>query len=299
MASVLDHARQTPYSDPGQHGDLFTALPTDPESLSAVARNVVVHYRVSGHELPGATRNDIHSRWLEAILTADQNRHPEPLEHPRSLTERVQGCCRDHTLFCVGVLRSHSIPARSRVGFVGYFVEGWHHDHVIVEAWLDGGWRRFDSEVGVPIPGLPLPTNLGHSPLESRGFVTAAQTWVGYRRGDIDPETYGVGPEIPVLRGARFVFAEVIHEVAHRFGDELLLWDAWGRMGQQGSPVSEADARWLDEIAGLLLAADEGDDDAEQALLQRYRADSGLHPGTMVTRASPYGDPPVDVSLDR
>jgi Transglutaminase-like superfamily len=129
-------------------------LPIDPEALSAVARNIIVHYRASGHELPTETRGDINARWLEAILTADQSRHRKPFDHPRPPTERVQGCCRDHTLFCVGVLRSNGIPARSRVGFAGYFVDGWHHDHVIVEAWLDGRWRRFDPEVDTSRPAL-------------------------------------------------------------------------------------------------------------------------------------------------
>jgi hypothetical protein len=274
-------------------------LPIDPEALSAVARNIIVHYRASGHELPTETRGDINARWLEAILTADQSRHRKPFDHPRPPTERVQGCCRDHTLFCVGVLRSNGIPARSRVGFAGYFVDGWHHDHVIVEAWLDGRWRRFDPEVDTSRPALMAPMDIGDCGLDSTGFVTAAQVWLGYRRGDIDPDTYGVDPGVPIFRGKRFVFDEVIYEVAHRFGDELLLWDAWGRIGEPGSPVSDTDAQWLDEIADFLGAADAGDEGAERKLLQRYRNDSGLRPGATVIQASPYGDPPIEVQLDQ
>lgn len=57
------------------------------------------------------------------------------------------------------------------------------------------------------------------------GFVTAAQAWLCYRSGSIDADTYGIGPDVPGLRGPSFSFDEVIIEVAHRFGDELLLWD--------------------------------------------------------------------------
>lgn len=299
MTSAIDHSVHSRFSDPGRYTDLVTTLPTDPESLSAVARNVIVHYRASGHELPTETRGDINSRWFEAILAADQGRHLEPLDQERQPVDRVQGCCRDHTLFCVSVLRSHGIPARSRVGFASYFVDGWHHDHVIVEALIDGRWRRFDSEVDGPLPTLTSPMDIAHTSLESPGFVAAAQVWRGYRLGDIDPDTYGVDPSIPVFRGERFVFDEVIHEVAHRFGDELLLWDAWGRMGEPGSPVSDHDAKWLDTVATLLLEADGGDHDAERALLRLYREDGGLHPGTTVIQASPYGDPPIEVDLDQ
>lgn len=297
VQSVIDHAAHSRFSDPGAHADLVDGLPTDPDGLSAVARNLIVHYRASGHELPVETRGDINSRWLERILAADQSRHGQPLTEPRPVTERVQGCCRDHTLFCVGVLRQHGIPARSRVGFAGYFVEGWHHDHVIVEAWLDGRWRRFDSEVEAASPALSAPTDFDFDRIGGPGFVTAAQAWIGHRRGEIDAETYGVAPEVPVFRGERFLFDEIIYELAHRFGDELLLWDGWGRIGEPGQPVSEEEAVWMDPIAELLVAADGGDLDAERRLLDRYRADADLHPGSTIEQASPFGDPPISVDL--
>jgi hypothetical protein len=296
---VVDHAVHTPYSDPGRHADLLVDLPTDPSGLSAVARNVIVHYRASGHALPVETRDEINARWLEDILSADQRRHPWPLATPRNVTERVQGCCRDHSLFCVGALRSHGIPARTRVGFAGYFIDGWHHDHVIVETWLGDRWLRFDSEVDAPRPSLPAPMDVAPSPLGSTGFVTAAEAWVGYRHGMIDAATYGVGPEVPGFRGPFFLFDEVIFEVAHRFGDELLLWDSWGRVGEPDRAVTEPEAAWLDETADLLIAADGGDLDAEHTLLDRYVSDDGLHPRASVVQASPFGDQPVEVRLQR
>ncbi len=297
--AVIDHAAHTPYSHPGAHAALVAGLPTAPDELAAVARNLIVHYRASGFELPGATRDEINARWVEQILAADQARHPWPLDRERQPTDRVQGCCRDHTLFCVAALRSSGIPARSRVGFAGYFVEGWHHDHVVVEAWLEDRWRRFDAEVDAAWAGLAAPMDMPTGTVEGTGFVTAAQVWAAHRRGDVDTETYGVDPQVPFIRGPRFAFDEVIHEVAHRFGDELLLWDSWGRMAIPGTPVSGDDERWLDEVAAPLLAADEGDLDAEARLLDRYRADAGLHPGSTVLQASPFGGEPITVALRR
>ena len=74
--AVVDHAKHTPYSDPGAFDALVMALPTEPAELSAVARNVIVHYRASGHELPEEFREEVNSRWVEQILAADQGRHP-------------------------------------------------------------------------------------------------------------------------------------------------------------------------------------------------------------------------------
>jgi Transglutaminase-like superfamily len=297
VAAVIDHAAHTAYSDPGEYGALVGELPIDPGALSAVARNMVVHYRASGHELPESTRDEINSRWVERILAADQSRHPEPLDEPRLLTDRVQGCCRDHTLFCVAALREHAIPARSRVGFAGYFVDGWHHDHVIVEAWIGGRWRRFDPEVAQALPGLRTPMDLHWDTPGGPGFITAAQAWTAHRRGEIDAETYGVDPTVPVIRGERFLFNEVIYEVAHRFGDEFLLWDVWGRMADPAAPVSTEGGSWLDPVAALLLAADAGDLDAEQVLLDRYRCDPDLRPGREIRQASPFGSELIPVML--
>jgi len=295
--AAIDHASHSPFSDPGANADRIAGLPTAPSELSAVARNLIVHYRASGHELPDSSRDDIDARWLERILDLDRGRHPAPLTEERVVTERVQGCCRDHTLFCVGVLRQHGIPARSRVGFAGYFLDTWHHDHVVVEAWIDGRWQRFDAEIEAPTPALPTPLDMGTAPIGGTGFVTAAQAWSAYRSGDLDVDTYGVDPDLPLFAGPRFVFDEVIYEVAHRFGDELLLWDGWGRIGEPGTPVSDEDAAWIDPIAELLLAADAGDEEAERRLLARYREDDGLHPGPTIQQASPSGKPPITVEL--
>lgn len=299
MHAVVDHAQHSVFSSPGRFAEMFSALPTAPSDISKVARNLIVHYRASGLELPAQSRGNINARWLEDIIAIDQARHPHPLAAHREPTQRVQGCCRDHTLFCLGVLRSHGIPAGSRVGYAGYFIEGWHVDHVIVEAWIKNRWQRFDPELGGPMPELAEPMDIGICAAGSSGFVTAAQAWCAYRQDNLGVSTYGVGPDVPELSGERFVFDEVIYDVAHRFGDELLLWDSWGRIGIPGEPVNSDDALWMDNIADLLLAADDGDLKAEESLLTIYRSDDGVRPGPTVLQASPYGDPPITVSLAR
>lgn len=143
-------AVHTPYSDPGRYADLLSAVQPEIGRLSAVARNLIVHYRASGLALPEETNDDINARWIAAILDLDQQRHPQPLDMERDPMSRVQGCCRDHSLFSVAVLRQHGIPARIRYGFANYFFPGYSADHVIVETWLpeELRWLRFDPEVG-------------------------------------------------------------------------------------------------------------------------------------------------------
>jgi len=287
MASPTKYAAHTPYSDPGSYADLLQALPTELEALCATSRNVITHYRADYPDLPPDRHGEIDSRWLRTILELDQDRNPFPLAEPRPMKARVAGCCRDHSLFLVGALREQHVPARTRVGFADYFSPGYHHDHVVVEFWNGDRWVRTDPELSVASRDFDvrdMPVGPGAP------FETAAEVWSRYRAGEIDASTYGVFPGSE-LSGPGFVNGYVVFEVAHRFGDELLLWDAWGS-------TDGADVELADGIAALLIRADSGDESAETELEQLYRDDERLHPGDTVKQHSPYGAPPVTVRLE-
>lgn len=296
--AVERDARHSRYSDPGQYADLLRQVDPDTEALSAVARNLIAHYRGEAAALPAHTRGDVNLRWLADQLATDQERHGLPLAEPRALAERLQGCCRDHSLFCVGTLREHGLAARTRIGFAGYLDPGFHHDHVVVERLEQDRWVRFDPELtdGFDFDVTDLPTGPG-SP-----FETAAEVWRQYRAGALDVSGYGVAPEVDApLRGAPIVAAYVLGEIAHRHGDELLLWDVWGAM----APDPLADPELVDEVAGLLVAADEEeragtlDGPVGRKLATRYAVDDRLHPGDTVTLLSPLHPTraPVQVPL--
>ena len=129
---------------------------------------------------------------------------------------------------------------------------------------------------------------------EDGPFVSAAQAWQGHRQGRLDARTFGVFPGSP-LCGPDFIRRYVVFEVAHRFGDELLLWDAWGAAGDDVE-ASRAEAL-VDEVAGLLIRSDAGDEGAESELFDRYREDDGLRPGRWVVQRSPCGADDVRVDL--
>ena len=286
MATLDNFRQQSGYSDPGRHTALVLGIPDDLESLCAAARNTIVHYRGEFPDLPADRHSEIDSRWLESILDLDQSRHPAPLTEPRERTSRVAGCCRDHSLFLTGALRARGVPARNVVGFAGYFEPPFHHDHVVVDYWDGDRWVRTDPELAAGTFDFnvrDMPRGFGAP------FQTAAEVWRGYRSGLLNPDQFGVAPDLP-LRGPEFIGTYVVFQVAHRYGDELLLWDDWH---------SPSDPVVLDELAALLDRADAGDHAVEAALEQLYRSDAGLRPGETVTRFSPYGDPPVSDSLRR
>ncbi len=285
-----DWATHSPYSDPGGHADVLAALGTDPAEVHAAATGLIAHYRAESETLDAARLPTIDLRWLEAVLGAGLDLSPAPLAG-RPHAERVAGCCRDHTLLAVGLLRQHGIAARSRIGFARYFSPGFAHDHVVVERWDGRRWVRSDPELdaafgtappaGEPFDPFDMPTGLD-SP-----FPTAAELWTAHRRDGLDLARYGVAPHLPELCGRDFVRGYVLLEVAHRRRDELLLWDVWGA-NDDATPADEADAL-ADELAGLLLRADADDCDAEEELARRYAEDPRLHPGRRVRTLSPLG----------
>jgi hypothetical protein len=288
MPELADHARHSPYSDPGRHAAAVAAVPPSTPELHAAARAVIVHYRGQASELVDGQVEGIGLRWLDAILDAATTRSPGDLAHPRPVPEQVAGCCRDHTLFCVGVLRQHGIPARSRVGFASYFEDGFQHDHVVAEHWDGTRWVRHDPEAPAR-DGLDredLPTGLGAP------FETAAEVWLAHRRDGLDVSAYGVDRSMPELCGREFVRGYVFMELAHRQREEVLLWDVWGTElppsdGEPAPTEAERDAL-ADEMADLLVRADAGDAAAEAELDRRYASDPRLPPHAVVTM-SPTG----------
>lgn len=287
--------RHSAYSDPGPWGHLLTAVPPTVPAVSAAARNVIVHYREEQAVLPESSRPDVHLRWLARTLERDQERHGIPLEHPRPLAERVQGCCRDHVLLACAVLRQHGIAARGRVGFARYFAPDFGHDHVVVEARLDGHrgrWVRFDPEITAPREGLDTPEDLPTGP--DSPFPTAAEVWRSVRAGDVDPTRFGAVPGTP-LSGPWFIQHYVLRDLAHRHGDELLLWDSWGAMADPRQPLPEDVVALTDQVAALTVAADSGDGAAEEQLTTLYATREGLRPGPAVLRHDPFTPkaPPV------
>lgn len=292
-----DWARHTPYSDPGPHGALLDALEPTGRGTGLVVRGLIGHYRAEADQLSPDTQDEVNLRWVAEMLGRDQERHGgAPLDEPRPPGSRLQGCCRDHTLLAVSILRRHGVPARSRVGFASYFVPGWHHDHVIVELHDGTRWRRADPEVESGSGMLPDPLDIPAGP--SSPFLTAAEAFRAVRAGELDPEHFGVAPGHP-LHGEGFVLAEIFWELAHRYGDELLLWDDWGAIPGPGEEMGAELLVLLDEVAALLLAADSGDLDAESRLHTLYCTDARLHPGEKVRSFSPVGEGGVEVDLRR
>jgi hypothetical protein len=286
--NLADYATHSPYSDPGPHATLLDAVPTDPASLHAAVTAAVVHYRAGATPPTPDQLADVDGRWVETILDTATRRAPgRALTDPRDPAQQVGGCCRDHALLAVAILREHGIPARTRLGFAGYLDEGFRTDHVVAERWEPGRWVRFDPELAAGSRAFDV-----HDLATGEGapFETAAEAWLAYREGRTDLAAYGVAPGLPELGGPTIVQRYVLGDLAHRMRTELLLWDAWGTSRFFRSPVDPRDAALTDRVARLVVRADAGDTAAELELEALWAADDArLRPGPVVSTWSPAG----------
>lgn len=282
------YATHSEYSDPRHHAALLAAVPPDSVRLHEAVTSAVVHYRAGATPPTPAQLADVDRRWVASILDAAVERAPGlPLGTPRPPRAQVGGCCRDHSLLAVAVLREHGVPARTRLGFANYLApDEFRRDHVVVERHDGDRWVRFDPELrpdGLPFDVHDLPQGPGAP------FETAAEAWLAHRRDGRDLAGHGPGPDVGWLNGPGFVQRYVLGDVAHRYRHEVLLWDMWGASTPPGALPDDGDAALADRLAELTVRADAGDGAAETELEELWATDERVRPGRYVSTWSPGG----------
>ena len=202
------------------------ALPSDPVELCRSAQGLVIQ--------PGpATAVGIaderliekNIRRADDLLTIVLAHNAAPLDEPREPKQRVVGTCRHFSVLSCALLRAHGIAARSRCGFATYFKPGQNLDHWITEYWhtADQRWVRVDSEI-LGLPFVSKPDDL--APGE---FLTGGEAWELCRRGEADPDRFGVDGA-PHAWGIGEVRGNAIRDLGALNKIEMLPWDEWGRM---------------------------------------------------------------------
>ncbi len=273
---ALDPAVHAWYAEPGplsSAGRFRAELETLPEALDALCaslQSLVIHKywgEAYGVTVGEERRRDATCRTLTAILARIQQIDARPLDEPRTPDARFAGTCRDYALLLASVLRQRGVPARARVGFSRYFEQDRFVDHWVCERWdaARGSWRRSDAQLdalqrerlGIDFDPLELPPD---------AFWSADRSWRACRRGEADPERFG----ILELRGLWFVGGNVLRDLAAHRRMELQPWDVWGLMRALGiengapPPSPETLAR-VDAIAEA-VAADDTAFDRQRAL---------------------------------
>jgi hypothetical protein len=176
---------------------------------------------------------------------------PAPLEVPRAPDKRVVGTCRHYAVLSCALLRRAGIAARVRCGFATYFQPGQALDHWITEYRLTdtARWVRVDSEV---LDGSVIPRPHDLAPAD---FLTGGEAWTAYRRGEVDPTTFGVfGTD---NWGAAEIRGNAVKDLAALNKVEVLPWDEWGRMTEAYAGQTGADYDGLLDALARICEDDE------------------------------------------
>jgi hypothetical protein len=253
------YTTQTATSGAGDLAKLVDPLPSDPPSVVRVVSGLVIHpvaLARSGQAHPYSPARDPEARDVRELFRRLVERDPAPLEVARPVERRIVGTCRHYAILAATVFRHHGVPARVRVGFARYFVPGFHEDHWVCEYRDESGWRLVDAELGEDAVAEMYAIDFSPTDVPRDRFLTAGEVWRGLRRREIDDATCGVS-FIPAVRGAWFVGASILRDLAAVNGRELLPWDYWGlaRELRPGTTIPPSSAARLDEVADVLAGS--------------------------------------------
>lgn len=259
---------QSKFSAPGEFAPLFDALPDDIDSLCQSVRNIYVHYK-SGR-IEKTRKAEVDLRYVSAILERAQAHDPRPLSVPRDNRKKVVGSCRDAALLLCSMLRHKGIPARIRVGFATYILEGMgllplKIDHVVTEYWheADQRWILVDAEQDATlIAHNKIDFDVHDIPRDR--FLVGGRAWQIIQQGEANPDHFCAGLGDP-FKGAWAVRNRLLCDLYTLNKVELLLWDTWGWMDRDFKP-NAGNREVLDEIAASTIDVDQHFDEVRALL---------------------------------
>jgi Transglutaminase-like superfamily len=265
------YAHHSAMSDPDRHSALFEQMPNDVRSLATIAAGLGIYDVVAkdfyGCDLTLARKSEIHIRAMEKRLDRIIALDHRPLSSARAPEHRIAGRCNSFALSLVGMLRTKGVPARSRCGFGAYFNAPKFEDHWVCEYWNAerGRWMLADAQLdAVWREKLRLSFDACDVPREQ--FLTASDAWQRYRRGEADPDKFGIS--FAGLFGLWFMAGSVIRDFAALNKVEMLPWDVWGAQPQPGTTFDSAQFAYFDRLAALA-----SDPDANLPALRQFYAD--------------------------
>jgi hypothetical protein len=224
------YAAQSVVTDPGLYKDLYDTLPDDIPALCAVIQGLLLHLYwgpAYGVNISDDRKAEVEIRKVTRQLVRILELASLPLTTGRTAEKRMIGTCRDYSVLLTSFLRHKGIPARLRAGFVPYLKPGRYENHYLCQYWntTQNRWITIDAELD-EIQREALNIRFDTCDIPGDRFLLAGQVWQMCRRGETDPELFGILD----LRGMWFVGGIVVHDILALNKIESHPWDTWPLM---------------------------------------------------------------------
>jgi excinuclease ABC subunit A len=252
------YAQHSIITNPAEHTDILTDLPTNIPGLVRVVHGLLIHpfcvelYQV---QLSPIQREEIHLRTVAQMLARIRELDPTPLTISREPAQRLVGNCRDHAVLFTALLRQQGIPARMRVGFARYFPSNKNEDHWITEYWdaAQSRWVLVDPQLDETQREA---FNIDFDPLDMRfydHFYTGGQAWQRCRSGQ--DKSYNFG--FKKWKGWGYIRGGLLHDLDALNKTELTPFDWWGEFITKNERLlTLEDKVLLDDLAELTADVD-------------------------------------------
>jgi hypothetical protein len=243
-------------TDAGEHATVLRELPDSISLLRQILQGLTVHVFWAeryGLQLSPERQAETQIRPARRKLARLLQLSPAPLPQERPLESRLVCNCRDLSVLFCAILRAKGVPVRARCGFGTYFMPGRYEDHWVCEYWLaaEQRWVMLDPQLdafqvqtlGISFDPLDLPPG---------AFVVAGQAWQMCRRGDADPDKFGIFQ----WHGLGFIAGNVARDLLALDKFEVLPWDHWGLLDKPVDDFSSEDMALVDSAVALAGEAD-------------------------------------------
>ncbi|MBN1643006.1 MAG: ClbS/DfsB family four-helix bundle protein [Anaerolineae bacterium] len=246
-----------PMTAPRGYSWMLDGLPDGVKALVQVVQGLMLHIFWAeryGVSLSEERKGEVQLRQFAAQLARIRALDDRPLTEVRPPETRLVGNCRDFATVLCALLCHQGVPARARCGFGAYFTPGYYEDHWVCEVWKadEGRWALVDAQLdALQCEVLQIPFDPLDVPRDQ--FVVAGQAWQMCRRGDADPQRFGIFD----MHGTWFVRGNLVRDMLALNKVEILPWDGGFGFLAEGEPRDAvADERTMDHLAILTTGGD-------------------------------------------
>ena len=271
--AITEYAGHSVVTDPGSQRALLGELPGDVAAVREIVAGLVIHSDMGalyGLDL-SARLAEPRLRTVEAMLARLAELDRSCLVEPRAAGTRLVGNCRASTVLFCALLRELGIPVRARCGFSNYFTSPIRGDHWVAEYWSasHSRWVLVDAELDDEIIAN---NRITFDPMDTprAQFWMAGEAWLACRRGDEDPDSFGLDP---ATTGDWYVRGQLLRDLAALNKVEVAPWDTWW-IGAPQHALTPEETALLDHLAHICVSCS----NTHGAPTQTWHEDSRLWP---------------------